>query len=223
MKLFTDIETVPDQRPDALERARDNVKPPAHYKKPEVIEKYRNEHAEEAHSKTALKGITGEICSIAWAIEDGDIQAVTRGVNADGEAELLTRFWDELMPVAKDMTPGGQFPRLQWIGHNIIEFDLRFIKQRSFVCGVKPGVFIPADARHGGDHVFDTMKEWAGWKGYVGLNALCDAFGIDGKGDIDGSMVGDLFAAGEYEKISEYNKQDVDITRAVYHRMTWRD
>ncbi len=217
MLLFFDIETIPSQAPDALDRAVNLVKVPANYKKPEAIEKYRKEHAAEAHAKTALKGIAGEICSIAWAIDDDDVQAITRDQDM-AEDKLLYMFFNDI----QKETPAsqGHYPSITWIGHNVIEFDLRFLKQRALIKNIRPPFVIPADARHG-KNVFDTMKEWAGWKGYVKLDDLCQAFGIGGKGEVDGSMVGGMWERGEYKAIHEYNKEDVVMVRNVYRRMTW--
>lgn len=217
MNLFFDIETIPDQRKDALQRAVELVKAPANYKKPEAIEKYRREHAAEAHAKTALKGIYGELCSIAWAFDDDPVLVVTRTKELS-EKDLLEAFFASVK--GHDDSSRGSHSSRTWIGHNVIEFDLRFLKQRALIKNVRPPFSIPADARHG-QYVFDTMKEWAGWKGYVKLDDLCKAFGLKGKGDIDGSMVGDLWAKGQYDIIMEYNKDDVEKTREVYRRMVW--
>ena len=219
MNIYLDIETIPDQRDGALDRAINLVKIPANYKKPEVIEKYRLEHADEVHDKTALKGIAGEVCSIAWAIDNNDVQAITRDPDMT-ETGLLDGFFKAIQAE----TPSGQgtYPSITWIGHNVIEFDLRFLKQRALINNIRPPFLIPADARHG-KSVFDTMKEWAGWKGYVKLDDLCEAFGLDGKGNVDGSMVSGMWKRGEYQAIHEYNKQDVEMTRSVYQRMIWED
>lgn len=219
MNLFIDLETIPDQRKDALDRVKSTLKAPANYKKPEAIEKYISENADEALAKTALKGLYGEICSIAWAIDDNPVQALTRPASMS-EGDLLTKFFDTVKTQSK--SGQGDYPNITWIGHNIIEFDLRFLKQRALVNRVKPAFFIPADARHG-NTAFDTMKEWAGWKGYVKLDELCEVFGFEGKGDVDGSMVGKLWTDGEYHTIQEYNMQDVEIVRNVYRRMTWTE
>lgn len=217
MNLFIDIETIPDQRKDALDRVKSTLKAPANYKKSEAIEKYINENADEAWAKTSLKGLYGEVCSIAWAIDDNPVQALTRPASMS-EGDLLAKFFEAIK--AQTGNGRGDYPNITWIGHNIIEFDLRFLKQRTLVNQVKPAFFIPADARHGST-AFDTMKEWAGWKGYVKLDELCEVFGFPGKGDVDGSMVAKLWADGEYDTIQEYNKQDVEMVRNVYRRMTW--
>ena len=222
MNIFLDIETIPDQREGALQEFIDNVSAPGQYKKPESIEKWINENgqsvAEDEYHKTGLNGIAGEIVSIAWAIDDGEIDGHIR-LPSESEGELIEAFFDDLSAqLAK--TRGGDLSRKCWIGHNIIEFDLRFIKQRCFVNNYQPPFLIPADAKHG-SVVFDTMKAWTGWKGYVSQEALCKAFGVQGKSGMDGSQVWPAYTEGRYEDILEYNKDDVRIVRELYRRMSW--
>ena len=115
--LTVDIETLPDQSEGALESAAELVKVPANYKKEEVIEKYRQEHAEEEFLKTGLHGISGEICSIAWAIDDKEVDALTVNLNVENEEELLIEFFHM---VDEQCNSGeGKFPNITWIGHNI--------------------------------------------------------------------------------------------------------
>lgn len=236
MKVYIDIETIPDQRPDAFDRYLDMVKPPGNIKKPESIDKWMLENAEskaeDDYCKTGLDGLHGEICSISFAVDDGGIEAVTRGWNENNdERSLLDMFWFMLVKEIKEKAKADddvKWPRLEWIGHNLLDFDLRFLKQRSMINSIKPGYPIPADARHGSGQAFDTMKEWAGWRGYVKQDELCEVFNIispawAGTITIDGSQVWDLFKAGEYEKISRYNRLDVWKVREIYKRMMYID
>lgn len=223
MNLYMDAETIPDQEEGALENARELVKVPANYKKPEAIENYRLQHAAEAYEKTSLNGIAGEICSISWALDDADIRGMIRHPG-DSEADMLQAFFTEIRAVASRDGEGG-FPRLTWVGHNIIDFDLRFILQRCMVNNVIPPFRIPADARHGSDQVFDTMRAWAGWKGYVSQDALVKAFKIEvpetGVNSVDGSQVWPMYQAGKFQDILEYNKLDVWRVRELHKRMSW--
>lgn len=115
------------------------------------------------------------------------------------------------------MAERGRLPI--FIGHNVVNFDIRFIWQRAIVLGIKMPGWFPRDPKPWGHDVFDTMTAFAGQRGTVGLDKLCIALGLEGKGDIDGSMVGDLWAAGEYDRIAEYCKADVERTRAVHRKM----
>ena len=220
--LYIDIVTIPDQRPGAFDKIYDTIRPPATYKKPESIEKWMVENgskaAAETHLKTSLNGIAGEICSIAWALDDGEIIGNCRRPDTT-ESWLLQHFFD---CIAQETKSGeGEYPRLTWIGHNVIDFDLRFLKQRAIVNNVKPPFLIPADARHGSAQVFDTMKAWAGWKGYVSQEALCEALGIKGKDDMTGADVWPAYQRKEYDTIEEYNRDDVRIVRELFRRMSW--
>jgi hypothetical protein len=208
--LKFDIETIPGGNPDEIE-----VKVPANYKNPDVIEKYIAENRDTEFRKRALNGLTGEIISIAWQRQSDPIQSITRNTEWT-ERWLLEEFFGAITNFG-DL----KYPRLKWIGHNSLEFDLRYLKQRCWVNRVNPGVMIPADAKHG-DWAFDVMKEWAGWKGYVSQDALYRALGGQPYEDdsVDGSMVYDLWLAGEYDKIRDYNIRDVKKLAFNYERLT---
>lgn len=220
MNLYIDIETIPSQASGAFQEVLDAVKPPGQYKKPESIEKWMDENAEdvakEEYHKLGLHGISGEIISIAWAIDDGEVKVATRPGNS--EVELLNLFFECIIHEIRRIGE-GEHARLTWIGHNV-EFDLRYLKQRCLINNIKPPFIIPADAKHGFYSVFCTMKEWCGWKGYVSQDALCKAFSIEGKSDLDGSEVYQAWLDGEYDRIRNYNINDVRIVRELYRRMT---
>jgi len=219
-RLYFDLETIPDQGDGAHANAASLVKVPASYKKPEAIEKYRQEHAADAYLKTSLSGLHGEICSIAWAIDDGKIDGQIR-LPGESEKDLIEAFFEA---VYFDVHREGQgaHPSLEWIGHNVIDFDLRFLKQRCIVNQTKPYFRIPSEARHGKGGVFDTMREWCGWKGFVKQDALCEALGIEGKtGGISGADVWPMYQAGKFGEILAYNKDDVRIVREMHRRLSF--
>ncbi len=223
-KLYFDLETIPDQSYCALDDARERVKVPKTYKKPEAIEKYKIDHGEEVWKKTGLAGISGEICSIAYAFDGGQLHSRTRGVDVDvdGEEELLLAFFRAI----KEFGLGGQgeHQRLEWIGHNLIDFDLRFLKQRALILGIYPGFRIPSDARHGNGAVFDTMREWEGYRGYVKQSALQRVFNIQQHSALEllsGDQVAAFWAAERFKDIAAYNRDDVRVCREIYKRLTW--
>lgn len=238
IKIFIDIETIPDQRDGAFDRYVSEVEPPGNYKKQETIDKWMAENAEavamENFLKTGLTGLHGEICSIAFAVDDRNPISCVRKRDVATEQGLLTYFWNnvtaEIYADAEDdvaLQARRNFARPQWIGHNVLDFDLRFLKQRSIICGVQPAYTIPADARHGFDDAFDTMKEWAGWRGYVKLDELVDALGIEAPGwaqevaEVDGSQVWEMYRQGEYDNIAAYNLLDVWKVREIYRCMKY--
>jgi hypothetical protein len=92
----------------------------------------------EDHLKTALNGDFGRILCIGFIDEDtqGRIRSGVlgwdepRGRFTVDERGTLTQFW-QLMK--------GFFPnRDRIVGHNIFDFDLKFIFKRSIVRGVRP-------------------------------------------------------------------------------------
>jgi predicted PolB exonuclease-like 3'-5' exonuclease len=225
MKLFIDIETIPTQREDIKTDIRFNISAPANYTKPETIAKWIEENAEtefdKQYRKTALDGLLGEIVSIAWAVEDNEPQVLFR-VAGESEADLLRAFFEDLQLLTDKNSQRINID--QWIGHYITGFDLRFIWQRCVVNQVKPTVKIPYNAKPWDDCVFDTKVEWSGTGQYSGkssLDALCKAFGLEGKGDIDGSKVWDYYQAGRIEEIAEYNKEDVIKARKIYNKFNF--
>jgi len=228
MNVYLDIETIPRQpeKETKIEIAK-NVTAPANMKKQETIDAWHNGEGkyagekesviDEAYRKTALDALRGEICSIAWAIGDGEIEHCG---NYDGkqEADLLRFFFDNVLI---GMKVGIHPEKPYFIGHNIAGFDLKFIWQRAVILGVKPSFELPFGGRHRANY-FCTMQEWAGFNKFVKMDNLAKAFGIEGKGDMDGSKVWDTWKEGDYAKVCEYNVDDVRMTREVYKRMTFK-
>jgi len=216
VELGIDIETIPGQAEWIKEEAREKVSPPGTYKKPESIEKWMEENAEQEADniwrKTALDGSRGELLCFGFEIE-GEQLSFYREIDGS-EADLLQNIYDGLSKLG---------PKPLWIGHNITGFDLRFLWQRSVINGVKPSIEIPYDAKPWDARVYDTMYEWAGlnWQGRKSLDAVCKALGIEGKGDIDGSKVWDYAKEGKIKEISDYCKEDVKKAITIYKRMTF--
>ena len=178
------------------------------------------------HARTALSGDFGRILCIGFADEDGS-GGVSRGcLGWDGarkqftcdEREILTAFWQMLR---------GFRPNVDRIvGHNLFDFDLKFIYKRSIVHSVMPSVEL-SFARYRNQPLFDTMFEWERW-GYgskISLDRLACVLSLQSsKTDgIDGSCIFDLFERGEHQAIRDYCLRDVELTRAIYRRMIFAD
>jgi len=226
METFTDIETIPQQPAEQARKAiAETIQPPGTMSKPETIQEWREgtgkyagvreASIEEAYRRTSFDGSKGQICSLALAIEDGAPVSFFATPGQRTEADILQDYFQCL----RDSTKGR--PPL-FIGHFIGGFDLRFLYQRAVICGVNPGFQIPHNGRHG-QHYFDTMVEWAGFKGSISLDNLCRALGIPGKeGGLDGSQIWDCYQLGQFAEIEEYNRQDVERVRGVYRRMMFQ-
>ncbi len=204
MKLFFDIETLPagpDKEPVIKE----------------MYAKYRSgrfsansKTYEEFLRSTSFDGAFGRILCIGYAI-DNEPAKVFKGKD---EKEVLENFWATASKAK------------QFIGHNVFEFDIPFIYQRSIVHQVKPKKHIPL-RRYTNDVVYDTYFEWTRWsrshnKG--SLDRLAKAFGFKtSKQGIDGSQVYDYYRVGRIKEIKDYCKRDVELTRKIYKRLTFGD
>jgi hypothetical protein len=223
MLITLDIETCPSQSPELRAEFLANVKAPAQYKKPESIADWIAENAETeadaAIRKTSFDGAYGHVCVIGLSFDDGDPIAVYETDWLAKEADVLRTAF------AMIDVHCGKHPNVRpvFVGHNLVEFDLRFLFQRAVVLGVKPSRHIPFTAKPWDDSVFDTMTRWAGIKDRVKLDKLAKVCGLGGKGDIDGSMVWDYVRDGRIAEIAEYCRHDVALARAIYKRMTFAD
>lgn len=219
MNLFIDIETIPTDRQDFKEYIASRVKHPGNITKPESIEKWNQESraqaVDEEVRKTSLDGAFGRVCCIGFAFDDGDVNVI---YSADDEVAVLSEFADV---VAK----AGEVFSSTVIGHNVSAFDLRFLIQRCVVHRIRPPLSLlrASQARPWeADKVFDTMVQWAGIGGKVGLEKLCLALDIESpKSDIDGSQVWEFVRAGRIAEVAAYCKRDVEQMRQAYMRMTF--
>lgn len=219
--IYFDIETIPAQSDNIKNYVQSNLSAPANYKKPEAINAWIEDNKDIVYRKTALNGGFGQIVCVGYAINDGDVKTIYFNDWASSEKEILQSFFNDLIECYRpsaDITP-------HFIGHNIENFDLRFIYQRAIVLGIKPPSFLPLNSKSCNNmYIFDTMSEWAGKRNYVSLNEVCLSLGIPTKGDeIDGSKVWDFVQEDRVKEVAEYCASDVDKVRAIYKRLTFQD
>lgn len=217
--IFFDIETIPSQLPGILDEFKAAVTAPAQYKKADSIAEWlrenRDAEAERQWLNTSFDGGLGQICVIGVALGDDDpVSFAVSDLSTAAERQVLSDFFGVV-------ALAGAGSRV--IGHNVIGFDLRFVWQRAMVLGVKPPFNFPRDPRPWGDQAFDTMTAWSGVKDRISMDRLCRIFGIDGKGDMDGSKVWPLVRDGRIADVAEYCRGDVLRTRALFKRMTFAD
>jgi 3'-5' exonuclease len=209
--LYLDIETIPSQEPALLEAFRAEVTAPSTYKKQDSIDAWLAENREtaalEKMAKTSFDPAYGHICTIAWALGDGEIQRA-HAKDTTREPEVIAAFFSSV----------DDYHSQTFVGHYINGFDLRFIMCRAILLGVKIPRSIPRDPKAWDKNIHDTMTMWAGARGTISLDNLAKAFGIEGKGDFDGSQVAAAWANGEHEKIAEYCRDDVRIVREIHRR-----
>lgn len=219
--VYIDIETVPTQDEAVREEIAATVRPPATMSKAETIAKWEIEQkptaAAEAVAKTALDGGYGHVVCIGWAIGDGEVSASVldpKYGGVDHERSYLEAIFTKI-------TAARPFSgRTVIVGHNVAEFDLRFLWQRACVLGVPVPPWFPRDPKPWAENVHDTMAMWAGRNGRISLDRLAKIFGVGGKFDgMTGADVARVWAGGDLARIADYCRQDVEITRAIHRKM----
>lgn len=186
--------------------------------KAEIIARWESEMAEkkapmvadELWRKTSFDGGAGRAISIAWQIGN-DSGVVTD--DPDNDKSIIVDAFSKIKAACAGRPPF-------FIGHRVV-FDLKFLFRRCVVLGISPPFDLPFRGRHGSNY-FCTMEAWCEYGEKISMDALAKALGMEGKGDFDGSMVCDAWLAGEYEKISKYNVDDVAKTAAIYERLTFK-
>jgi hypothetical protein len=202
MKLFFDIETLP------ADKARESVVRDVYKKKVAKKGVERVGSYEDFLRYTSMDGGLGRIFCIGYALDDKPAEAL----HGEDEKQLLRQFWQ--------LTSEADL----FIGHNVFDFDLPFIYQRSVVHDIEP-IKDLFPRRYSSDLVYDTYHEWTKWhmaRKSGSLDYLASVFGLPSSKDgIDGSQVYDFYLAGRGREIIEYCKRDVELTRQIFYRLTF--
>lgn len=225
IEIFIDIETLPTSNTVIQERATADVAPPGNYKKAETIAQWWASEGtaakQEAVAKTALDGTWGEVLCIGLAFNDEPVEVFMRTQTT--EYDLLNTFKLMLDSRCKALCLSGHHweTSTTWIGHNLQDFDLRFLWQRACVNGILLPFKLPIGKPNynRGPYIYDTMKEWAGYGKRVKQTDLELAFGIPRTDTITGADVYAQYLAGQLDVIKNHCQQDVESLRTIYRRM----
>lgn len=244
--IYLDIETIPSQEPHireylrakqsaALEEKLALVSAPSHYKDADKIAAYvsdkRLELVEAAAGdidaewrKTGLDGAFGQVAVVSIAVGDAEPVAIyeTDWAAPGAERRILDATNDTLADICKHHR--GQL----LVGHNIVGFDRKFLRQRGVIRGVRMHPLLTKEVKPWDTGVvFDTMVAWSGdMRDRVSMSKLCLVLGIADKGseldeDIDGAKVWDFVRDGKIDKVATYCNHDVIRTRAIYKRLNF--
>jgi len=164
-----------------------------------------------SQEKGALDAMTGRVVCIGMLIDDGE---VATEITLAGEDELLlvSGFWNTVRP-------GDVI-----VGHNVLDFDIQFLRQRSWVLGIQPSRAIDTRKYYTADAV-DTLQLWTNWTGNkkgVTLDALGSALGC-GRKTGEGARVAEWWAVRDIESIKKYCREDVHLTYRVFCRLTYQE
>ncbi len=199
--MFLDIETLP------AEKEKHEMLKEIHRKRVDNGKKVKT--VEEFIEETNLGGAFGRIACISYAINEG----VVKSLSGD-EKEMLKDFWDLAFDV--DL----------FIGFNVLDFDFRFIYQRSIILGVRPTKEL-IFARYRNTPIYDEMYEWSKWnvQTKISLDTLAKALGIPSSkgGEVEGKNVAKAYEEGKIDLICKYCEADVEVTRKIYKKMTFSE
>ena len=207
MKLFFDIETIPAD--EKIKSVAVNQAKQKQSRNPN--NKNTRKDDDGIYRDTAISGDFGRIFCIGYAKDSEKVEIIK------GEESSILKAWWQVADSA-DL----------FIGHNIMDFDLRFIFKRSIINKIRPAAkhLNLSFARYRNFPIFDTMREWEKWStSYIALDTLAKALGLESSknGGIDGSKVFDYYLAQKFDEIYEYCKRDVELTRKIYNRMVFED
>ena len=161
--------------------------------------------------KGALDAMTGRVVCVGMLIGDGKAAKEIMFAGED-EARIITGFWDALRP-------GDVI-----VGHNVLDFDIRFLQQRSWILGIQPSRTFDT-RRYYTANVIDTLQLWTNWSGNkkgVTLDALGSALGC-GRKTGEGARVAEWWAVRDIDSIKRYCGDDVRLTYRVYCRLTYQE
>lgn len=230
-EITLDIESIPSQieavRAEinaTAEREIAELVAPKSYTKPETVAEWKaNKKTEiladaaEKYLKLSFDGAANHIVCIGLQV--GDEEPVAFYGNGEDaiadERKILTAFFDYL----KEKVLTHEKPI--FVGHNIVGFDLKIIRQRAIILGIRPPALIPFNTKPWDSNPFDTMAQWDA-KNFVSLNKICKALGIPGKDGTTGTDVYPMWREKRLMEIAEYCLSDVKKTRAVYKRMQFQ-
>lgn len=210
-RLWIDIETIPTQRADEIERIRADVEEHnAQLAKPHSAARVA-ELVDEAWRKTALDGAFGEVVCIGFALDAAPPSGFVR-LPAASERHLLEEFAAMLGALSRPY---------QVSGHNVVGFDRPFLRQRALVHGVRLPAWFTRPVKPWDAVGADTMLAWTGGQPMKGiaLDRLCRALGLPGKDGLDGSMVWDAIRDGRLDDVARYCAGDVERARACGERL----
>ena len=161
--------------------------------------------------KGALDAMTGRVVCVGMLVDDGKAAKEITFAGED-EARIITGFWDALRP--GDVV----------VGHNVLDFDICFLQQRSWILAIQPSRTLDT-RRYYTEDVIATLQLWTNWSGNkkgVTLDALGAALG-SGRKTGDGAKVAQWWAERDIDSIKMYWRDDVRLAYRVFCRLTYQE
>ena len=158
----------------------------------------------------ALNAMKGRVVCIGMLVDDS-IALTETAFAGENEHSIISEFWSALKP--NDLL----------VGHNVLDFDLPFLQQRSWILGIKPN-FTFDTRRYYTKDVIDTLQLWTNWTGNkkgVTLDGLGKVLGC-GRKTGEGANVAQWWAQRDIDRIKKYCLDDVRLAYRVYCRLMYQ-
>ena len=214
--LTFDIETLPTNDKQVIERIASTIRPPGNIKKKESVDAWMAENYEQALKEkiheTGLNGAYGSVACISWT----DANRIVSTLDYFDERSTIECFYENVESICAET----------FCGHNIVGFDLKFLKQRSMILGIKPpkNILKAMNAKPWDDCIKDIMLMWDMDKNKMtSLDLMCWLFGVEHDHDgFDGSMVAETWPV-DPQKVIDYCISDVKAAREIYYKMMFEE
>lgn len=181
---------------------------PANYKDPVKIAAFIAEAEAAQIAKAALDPDLARVVAIGYCDpENGNVSAMM-AAQEKHEKHIIESLWGYISR-----------GRTTLIGYGILEFDLRILLRRSLYLHVKTPDIQIDKYRH--PTVIDLMQilSFNGSAKWRSLEFYAHRFGIEHDHSISGADIPALVAAGEWEKVEQHVRADVQTTVALARRM----
>lgn len=226
--LVFDIETNRTSNPAIIERIREKIKPPATLKKEDSIREWwatqSGQAIEDKLAQTALNGLQGDVTAIGWQVlvtetgDDADYQrselkpTIAIRKNDQPIASFLGETYRLIeTDIAKYFSFRGVWD-IRVAGHNILNFDLPFLRQQSLRYNVRHMRFFSRRK----DAIIDTMTELAGYKEFISLQDAAITLSIPwDKTSIPGDQVPGAWESGNHQAVAHHLMNDVEVTTEI--------
>lgn len=176
-------------------------------------------------------GINQTVSNYRW-LEQGTPESNMLPVpSGPTEAELIDKFF-RWLENANDWAR-GQSKQLLLVGANVRNFDMKFLARRALYHNVDLPNFGICDTSYISRRYFDVIEAFGfydrGDKTRYSLKRICDFLGIESPkvdefGEIDGSMVWDIWANNGKdgaERISKYCARDAVVLEPIFNKLHW--
>ncbi len=168
--------------------------------------------------KGAIYAEFGKVITIAvgyFVLENEALQLRTKIIADDDEKNVLNEFSKVLNTFDSS---------LRLCAHNGKEFDFPFLCRRMLINGIGiPSIMNVAGKKPWEIEHIDTLELWkfGDYKHFTSLELLAKVFDLPtSKGDIDGSMVGQVYhVEKDLDRIAQYCREDIILTARLYMKL----